>query len=234
MPKLVIVPTPVGNLQDITPRALQAFRDAELVLCEDTRVTQKLLQHFEITGKRLFSYHLANEHKVLSQVVALVAQSGMVALASDAGTPGISDPGFLLIRECIQLGIEVETLPGATAFVPALVSGGLPCDRFFFEGFLPPQKGRKTRLEFLAQIPATVIIYESPYKIMKLLDEAISIFGESRPASLSREISKVYEEHMRGTLVEIKTMMATKTSIKGEFVLCIGILKPEKHRTEEE
>lgn len=233
MPKLVIVPTPVGNLQDMTPRALQTLSAAEVILCEDTRVTQKLLQHFEISGKRLFSYHLANEHKVLSQAVSLIMQSELTALASDAGTPGISDPGFMLVRECVQLGIDVETLPGATAFIPALVSSGLPCDRFFFEGFLPPQKGRKTRLEFLAQIPATVVIYESPYKIMKLLDEAIAVYGETRPASLSREISKVYEEHLRGTLAEIKASMAAKASIKGEFVLCIGVFRPEKNKEED-
>lgn len=234
MAKLTIVPTPVGNLQDITPRALQVFRDSDVIFCEDTRVTQKLLSQFDIVGKKLISYHLANEHKVLTSCLSIIQENSQCALSSDAGTPGISDPGFLLIRECIQLEIPVETLPGATAFVPALVSSGLPCDRFFFEGFLPPQKGRKSRLEFLSAIPATVIIYESPYKIKKLLDECIQAFGVMRPASLSREISKIYEEHLRGTLGEIKIQLDAKSSIKGEFVLCIGTLKAEKNRREED
>lgn len=220
MSKLIIVPTPVGNLGDITQRAIETLKSAELVLAEDTRVTRKLLTHFGIEAKTQ-AFHQHNEHKQTDRFVEMV-QSGMnIALVSDAGTPGISDPAFLLVRACVEADVEVECLPGATAFVPALVVSGLPCDRFVFEGFLPHKKGRQKRLLALENEERTIVFYESPYRVVKLLEQMIEIFGPDRRASISREISKLYEEHKRGSLEELHKHF-TETPPKGEFVVVVA------------
>ncbi len=220
MGKLIIVPTPVGNLEDITLRAINVLKNCDLILAEDTRTSGKLLKHLEIdTPKR--SYHLHNEHKIVEQLVNELSHTDLTfALVSDAGTPAISDPGFLLVRACIENEIEVETLPGATAFVPALVNSGLPCDRFVFEGFLPHKKGRKKRIEALAEETKTMIFYESPYRVVKALKEFAAIFGEERKCSVSREITKLYEETIRGTLTEVRIHFEKKAP-KGEFVIIV-------------
>jgi 16S rRNA (cytidine1402-2'-O)-methyltransferase len=221
MGRLVIVPTPVGNLEDITLRSIRALKECELILAEDTRTSGKLLKHLEIdTPKR--SYHLHNEHKIVEQLVnELAVSDATFCLVSDAGTPAISDPGFLLVRACIENNIEVETLPGATAFVPALVNSGLPCDRFVFEGFLPHKKGRQKRIQALVEETKTMVFYESPYRVIKALTEFSEAFGEDRKCSISREISKLYEETVRGTLTEVKKHFENKAP-KGEFVMVIG------------
>ncbi len=219
MAKLTIVPTPVGNLEDITARALRVLREASVVLAEDTRTTGNLFKHFGIET-RLASYHKFNEHQVVSSLVNRIATGEKVALVSDAGTPAISDPGYLIVRQCIDNGIEVECLPGATAFVPALVNSGLPCDRFAFEGFLPHKKGRKTAIEQLATETRTMIFYESPFRVLKTLQQLAEAFGKDRRASTSREISKVYEETTRGTLEELIEHF-TETEPKGEFVIVV-------------
>lgn len=221
MGKLIIVPTPVGNLEDITLRAISVLKECELILAEDTRTSGKLLKHFGIdTPKR--SYHLHNEHKIVEQLVnELSVSDATFCLVSDAGTPAISDPGFLLVRACIENNIEVETLPGATAFVPALVNSGLPCDRFVFEGFLPHKKGRQKRIQALVDETKTMVFYESPYRVVKALTEFAEVFGEDRKCSASREISKLYEETIRGTLAEVAKHFENKPP-KGEFVLVIG------------
>ena len=196
---LYIVPTPVGNLEDMTFRAIRVLKEADLILAEDTRTSSVLLKHYEIHG-RLESHHKFNEHKTASMIKERILSGLNVALISDAGTPGISDPGFLLVRTCVQEGIEVQTLPGATAFVPALVNSGLPNDRFYFEGFLPQKKGRQTRLNELAQLEHTFILYESPFRLVKTLEQLSEHLGEERLASVSREISKLHEDTQRGTL----------------------------------
>lgn len=220
MGTLYLVPTPVGNLEDITYRALRILREADLILAEDTRTTGNLLKHFDVKNAML-SYHKFNEHQTVDKVVERLKAGETVAVVSDAGTPGISDPGFLVAREAIRAGIEVITLPGATAFVPALVSSGLPCDKFCFEGFLPQKKGRQTRLEALKNEPRTMIFYESPHRIVKALTQFVEVFGAERPVSVCREISKVHEESVRGTLSEVLAHFQEKEP-RGEFVVIVG------------
>ncbi len=217
---LYIVPTPVGNLEDMSHRAQRVLQEADFVLTEDTRVTGKLLKHFGISSK-MIPYHQHNEHKVLPGLVDRIKSGNQVALVSDAGTPGISDPAFLLVRECIREGIRVEVLPGATAFVPALVASGLPCERFCFEGFLPVKKGRRTRLESLAGETRTMVFYESPHRLLKTLDDLAIVLGRDRQASVSREISKMHEEHLRGTLAELHSQFSNR-SIKGEITIVVS------------
>ncbi|MFR9164829.1 MAG: 16S rRNA (cytidine(1402)-2'-O)-methyltransferase [Dysgonomonas sp.] len=220
MGKLYIVPTPVGNLEDMTFRAIKTLKEADLILAEDTRTTGFLLKHFDIHTP-MQSYHKFNEHKTVLQVVQKLSSGGSYALVSDAGTPGISDPGFLIVRECVKADIEIECLPGATAFVPALVNSGIPCDRFCFEGFLPVKKGRATRLSELSEESRTIVLYESPYRVVKTLNQLIEYFGADRYASASREISKMYEETVRGTLSEL-TEHFTVHEPKGEFVIIVS------------
>jgi len=217
---LYIVPTPVGNLEDMTFRAIRVLKEADLILAEDTRTSSVLLKHYEIKG-RLESHHKFNEHKTAEIIKDRILQGLTVALISDAGTPGISDPGFLLVRTCVQEGIEVQTLPGATAFVPALVSSGFPCDRFCFEGFLPVKKGRMTKLQQLAAETRTMIFYESPYRLLKTLQQFSEHFGSERECSVAREISKVHEEHKRGTLFELIAWFTEHTP-KGEIVILLS------------
>lgn len=217
---LVLVPTPVGNLDDITLRAVKVLGEADVVVAEDTRVSGRLLQHLGIK-KPLVSFHTHNEHHTVDQLVLRLGRGERIALISDAGTPGISDPGFLLVRAALQAGFDVECLPGATAFVPALVVSGLPCDRFVFEGFLPQKKGRRSRLEALVEEGRTMVFYESPYRIVKFLGELQEILGADRPVSVSRELSKLHEETVRGTLREVLEHFTLKEP-KGEFVVCVG------------
>ncbi|MDB4298591.1 16S rRNA (cytidine(1402)-2'-O)-methyltransferase [Flavobacteriaceae bacterium] len=223
MSKLYLVPTPIGNLKDITFRAIEVLQEVDLILAEDTRTSGKLLKHFEITTQ-MHSHHMHNEHKTTAAIVARIKSGQSVALISDAGTPAISDPGFLLTRACVEVGIEVDCLPGATAFVPALVNSGLPNDKFVFEGFLPPKKGRQTRLKLLAQETRTIIFYESPHKLLKTLAQIIEYFGEDRPVSVSREISKLHEQTIRGTAQEVLSVFEAKAP-KGEIVLIVGAKK---------
>ena len=217
---LYLVPTPVGNFEDITMRALRILREADLILAEDTRTSGNLLRHFDIKNAML-SYHKFNEHQTVESVVNRLRGGETVAVVSDAGTPGISDPGFLVAREAIRAGIEVITLPGATAMVPALVSSGLPCDRFCFEGFLPQKKGRQSRLKALATEPRTMVFYESPHRVVKALAQMIEMFGAERPVSVCREISKIHEESVRGTLAEALEHFQTNEP-RGEFVIVVG------------
>lgn len=217
---LYLVPTPVGNLEDITARALRVLREAGLILAEDTRTSGNLLRHFDI-HRPMVSYHKFNEHQTVAHVVQRLEAGETIAVISDAGTPGISDPGFLVAREAIRAGIEVQTLPGATAFVPALVSSGLPCDRFCFEGFLPQKKGRQTRIKALEEETRTMIFYESPHRIVKALTQFIEVFGEERQCSVCREISKVHEQSVRGTLKEVLEHF-TQTEPRGEFVMIVA------------
>ncbi|HIW43965.1 MAG TPA: 16S rRNA (cytidine(1402)-2'-O)-methyltransferase [Candidatus Prevotella stercoripullorum] len=216
---LYIVPTPVGNLEDMTLRAVRILREADLILAEDTRTSGVLLKHFDIKNQ-LMSHHKFNEHGTSAAIVERLKAGQTVALISDAGTPGISDPGFFLVREAVNAGVEVQCLPGATAFVPALVSSGLPCDRFCFEGFLPQKKGRATRLEALKDEPRTMIFYESPYRVLKTLQQLAEHFGCDRRASACREISKVHEESVRGTLDELIAHFKA-TEPRGEFVIVV-------------
>jgi len=220
MAKLYIVPTPIGNLEDITLRAIRILKEVDVILAEDTRTSSKLLKHFEIS-KPLMSHHKFNEHGTSERVKERIDAGEDIALISDAGTPGISDPGFLLVRTCVEAGIEVECLPGATAFVPAIVNSGLPCDKFCFEGFLPPKKGRQTRLKQLAEEHRTMIIYESPYRLVKTLEQLSEYMELERKASVSREISKLHEENARGTLAELITHFKSKT-VKGEIVIIVS------------
>lgn len=220
MAKLTLVPTPIGNLEDITLRALNTLKRVQLILAEDTRTTGILLAHYGIKCP-LASHHMHNEHKLLESVLLRIEQAGDVALVSDAGTPAVSDPGFLLVRACLQRGIEVECLPGATALIPALVSSGLPADRFVFEGFLPQKKGRQSRLQALAQEKRTIILYESPYRVLKTLSQLAEIKGIDCPAVAAREISKLHEEIVRGSLGSLIEHFTT-TAPRGEFVLVIG------------
>ena len=219
MSKLYIIPTPIGNLEDITLRAIRILKEVDLILAEDTRISKPLLKHFEITTP-LQSHHLYNEHEKVNLIIQELKFGRTIALISDAGTPAISDPGFLLVRECIKNDIDVETLPGATAFVPALVNSGLPCERFSFEGFLPQKKGRQTKLESLVEEPRTMIFYESPHRLIKTLNSFADYFGQERKASVSREISKMFEENRRGTLRELIDYFEPKT-IKGEIVIVV-------------
>lgn len=218
--KLYIVPTPIGNLSDMTPRAVEVLSKASLILAEDTRTSATLMKHFGIATP-MESHHKYNEHNSVCRAIDRLKAGEVIALVSDAGTPGVSDPGFMLSRECRREDIEVETLPGATAFVPALVSSGLPCDRFVFEGFLPPKKGRATRISVLADDPRTFIIYESPLRVVKTLEQLAEACGADRPASVSREISKIHETTVRGTLAELKDFF-TMNQPKGEIVIVVG------------
>ena len=220
MKKLYIVPTPIGNLKDITFRAIEVLNKVDFILAEDTRTSGKLLKHYEIATP-MQSHHMHNEHKTVSGIVERIQAGATVALISDAGTPAISDPGFLLTRACVEAGIEVDCLPGATAFVPALVNSGLPNNKFNFEGFLPPKKGRKTRLKLLAKVESTMIFYESPHKLIKTLHHFVEYFGAERPLSVSREISKIHEETIRGTAEEVLNYY-TKKPPKGEIVIVVG------------
>lgn len=232
MGTLYIVPTPVGNMEDMTMRALRVLKEADLILAEDTRTSGILLKHFEISNK-LMSHHKFNEHGTSASVVQRLLAGANVALVSDAGTPGISDPGFFLVREAVRAGITVTTLPGATAFVPALVSSGLPCDRFVFEGFLPPKKGRQTRLEGLAQESRTIVFYESPYRLLKTLQQLAEVFGGERQASVCREISKIHEESVRGTLDELVAHF-TQNEPRGEIVLVVAGADAKKMKTDKQ
>lgn len=220
MAKLYIVPTPIGNLEDMTFRAIRVLKEADLILAEDTRTSGKLLKHFDI-GTHMHSHHMHNEHKTVENIVNRIKAGETIALISDAGTPAISDPGFLLTRACVEAGVEVECLPGATAFVPALVNSGLPNDKFVFEGFLPDKKGRQTRFLALAEEPRTMIFYVSPHKLVKTLGEFVQYFGEERPVSVSRELSKLHEETVRGTAKEVLEHF-TKKEPKGEIVAVVG------------
>ena len=220
MSKLYVVPTPVGNMEDMTFRAVRVLRDADLILAEDTRTSSVLLQHYDIHGT-LLSHHKFNEHETVQQVVRRIQGGQTAALISDAGTPGISDPGFLLVRECVKQGIEVQTLPGATAFVPALVSSGLPCDKFCFEGFLPQKKGRQTRLEELKNESRSIVFYESPRRLLKTLQQFVEVFGADRQVSVAREISKLHEEHVRGSLQEVVAHFE-QTEPLGEIVVILA------------
>ena len=220
MGKLYLVPTPIGNLEDMTFRAVKVLQEADLILAEDTRTSGKLLKHFEITTQ-MHSHHMHNEHKTVEGLVDRIKKGQTLALISDAGTPAISDPGFLLTRACVEAGLEVDCLPGATAFVPALVNSGLPNDKFVFEGFLPVKKGRQTRFLLLAEEERTMIFYESPHKLVKTLKNMVEFFGEDRSISVSREISKLHEETVRGTAAEVLKHFETKAP-KGEIVIIVG------------
>jgi 16S rRNA (cytidine1402-2'-O)-methyltransferase len=219
MSKLYLVPTPIGNLEDITLRAIRILKEADIILAEDTRVTRVLLQHLQIE-KRILAHHQHNEHNALKEIIRLLKEGNIIALVSDAGTPGISDPGFLLVRECLKENIEIECLPGPTAFVPALLMSGLPCERFVFEGFLPQKKGRQTKMEQLKNESRTMVFYESPFRLVKTLEKFTMVFGADREAAVSRELTKFYEENKRGTLQELTDHFKSKT-IKGEIVMVV-------------
>ena len=220
MSKLYIVPTPIGNLEDMTFRAIRILKEVDLILAEDTRTSGKLLKHFEI-GTHMYSHHMHNEHKTIENLISRLKAGENIALISDAGTPAISDPGFLLTRACVENGIDVECLPGATAFVPALVNSGLPNDKFAFEGFLPDKKGRQTRYLALAEETRTMILYVSPHKLVKTLAEFITYFGEDRQISVSRELSKMHEENIRGTVKEVVAHFE-KIAPRGEIVVVVS------------
>lgn len=224
--KLYIVPTPIGNLEDITLRAIRILKEVDLILAEDTRTSGNLLKHLGIE-KRLYAHHQHNEHKTVTMLAERIASGEKIALVTDAGTPAISDPGFLLVRECIAQGIEVECLPGPTAFVPALVNSGLPSDTFCFEGFLPQKKGRQTKIKALINEQRTMIFYESPHRLVKALEQFSEYFGEERRASVSRELTKMFEENKRGTLKELAAYFKSKT-VKGEIVIVVEGNKNKK------
>lgn len=232
MSKLYIVPTPIGNLDDITLRAIRVLQEVDFILAEDTRTSAFLLKHLGIE-KRMYSHHKFNEHATVRMVAEAIEAGRTVALISDAGTPGISDPGFLLVRTCIEAGIEVETLPGATALVPALVQSGFPCDRFAFEGFLPQKKGRMKRLEALRDEERSVIFYESPYRVVKCLEQLIEVMGPERRVSVSRELTKKFEQTVRGTLEEVLAHFRTHEP-KGEFVIVLAGREKERSARHEE
>ena len=233
MAKLYIVPTPIGNLDDITLRAVDVLREVDFILAEDTRTTSFLLRHLGIE-KKLHSHHKFNEHATVKMVAGSIAAGRNAALVSDAGTPGISDPGFLLVRTCVEAGIEVETLPGATALVPALVQSGFPCDRFCFEGFLPQKKGRAKQLQSLADEERTMVFYESPYRVVKCLEQFAEVFGSERRVSVSRELTKKFDQTVRGTVAEVLEHFRT-TEPKGEFVIVLaGKPKPKRELPDEE
>jgi len=233
MGKLFLVPTPIGNLEDITLRAIRILKEADVILAEDTRTSAPLLKYYGI-DKKAYSHHQHNEHQATSEIIKFLKEGKNVALISDAGTPAISDPGFYLVREAIKNELEVECLPGATAFVPALVNSGLPSDSFVFEGFLPVKKGRQTRFKKLAEEDRTIILYESPHRLLKTLEEFAQYLGSDRQASVSRELTKLYEETVRGTLAEIKSHYENNI-LKGEFVICIAgaeVVKKKRNRDE--
>ena len=217
--KLYLIPTQIGNLEDITLRASRILKEVDVILAEDTRQTSKLIKHYDI-NKKLVAHHQHNEHKTIERIVDSLKSGEKMALVSDAGTPGISDPGFLLVRECIKNGIEIECLPGATAFVPALVNSGLPCDKFIFEGFLPHKKGRQTRLKLLAEETRTLVFYESPHRLIKTLKQFSEYFGAERQISVSRELTKIHEENIRGTVIELIDYYENHT-LKGEIVIIV-------------
>ncbi|WP_022835122.1 16S rRNA (cytidine(1402)-2'-O)-methyltransferase [Salisaeta longa] len=217
---LYLVPTPIGNLEDITYRAVRTLKEADWIACEDTRTSGVLLQHYDIDTPTT-SYHDHNAREKTPQLVARLRAGHTIALITDAGTPGISDPGFYLVRACREAGLDVTPLPGATAFVPALVASGLPTDRFVFEGFLPRKKGRQTRLKTLAREPRTLVLYESPYRMVKTLDDLMAHFGSDRQASFGRELTKAYEEMRHGTLQELRSYLAAQSKVRGEFVLVV-------------
>jgi 16S rRNA (cytidine1402-2'-O)-methyltransferase len=230
--KLYLVPTPIGNLEDITFRAIRVLKEADLVLAEDTRTSAPLLKHFDIHQK-VFAHHQHNEHQSSNEIIRFLKEGKNIALISDAGTPAISDPGFYLVREALKNNIAVECLPGATAFVPALVNSGFPTDRFCFEGFLPLKKGRQTRYKQLAEEERTIILYESPHRFLKTLDELATYFGKERQVSVSRELTKLFEETVRGTIEEVRFYFETHP-VKGEFVICVAGASPKpspKERT---
>jgi len=219
MSKLFVVPTPIGNLEDITLRAIRILKEADVILAEDTRTTGFLLKHYQI-DKKIMAYHKFNEHKTLQGLIERLQSGKTLALVSDAGTPSISDPGFLLVRACVENGIEIECLPGATALIPALVNSGFPSDRFCFEGFLPQKKGRQKHLQELASETRTIILYESPFRLLKLLGEIVTYFGSDRLVAISRELTKIHEEKLRGTAPELIELLKDRT-IKGEVVVII-------------
>ena len=231
MGTLYIVPTPVGNMEDMTFRAVRILKEADLILAEDTRTSGILLKHYDIRNA-LMSHHKFNEHGTSAGIVARLLAGENVALISDAGTPGISDPGFFLVREAVRAGVEVQCLPGATAFVPALVASGLPCDRFAFEGFLPQKKGRQTKIQSLAQEERTMIFYESPYRVVKTLEQFAEAYGGSRQVSVCREISKVHEESVRGTLTEVIAHFKAHEP-KGEIVIILAGYKEQEEKTKD-
>ena len=220
MARLILIPTPIGNLEDITLRSIRILGSAQVIFAEDTRVTKRLLAHLNITNT-IFSFHSQNEHRLLDRVIEKIQEVETAVLVSDAGTPGISDPGFLLVRACIEANIPVECLPGPTAFVPALVASGLPCDKFVFEGFLPHKKGRQTRLILLSQESRTIILYESPHRLVKCLGQIVEYFGADRKICVCREISKFFEEFARGTAEEVLAHFQQK-EVKGEIVIIVG------------
>ena len=229
---LYLIPTPVGNLEDITLRALRLLKEVDLVLAEDTRTSGMLLKHFDI-NTRLCAHHKFNEHQTAEAFAARIAAGENIALVTDAGTPGISDPGFMLVRACVEKGATVQCLPGPTAFVPALVASGLPCERFTFEGFLPQKKGRQTRLKELAEEPRTMIFYESPYRVVKTLGQFVETFGAERRCSACREISKIHEESVRGSLAEVLAHFE-ETEPRGEFVIIVeGYNAPKRSKRKE-
>lgn len=218
--KLFLVPTPVGNLEDITLRAIRILKEVDFILAEDTRTSRVLLNHHGI-DKQVRAYHQHNEHQVVEDIVNRILSGNVVALVTDAGTPGISDPGFLIVRACIKAGLMVETLPGPTAFVPALINSGLPCERFCFEGFLPQKKGRATRMQELKEEERTMVFYESPFRLVKTLEQFSVVFGSDRQASVSRELSKLFEETKRGALADVCEYFKSKT-VKGEIVIVVA------------
>jgi 16S rRNA (cytidine1402-2'-O)-methyltransferase len=218
--KLTIIPTPIGNLEDITLRALRVLKEVDIVFCEDTRTTKNLLKHYDIE-KRCYAYHINNEHKQVEQYVQWIQNGQTAALVSDAGTPGISDPGYLFIRACLSAEIEIECLPGATALIPALVASGFPCDKFYFHGFLPHKKGKETTLKMLSERKETVVFYESPHRLVKTLNMMQSIFPIETRICVSREISKLFEEHFRGTIPEALAHFSAK-EVRGEIVVTVG------------
>ena len=220
MAKLFIVPTPIGNLEDITLRALNILKEADLILCEDTRTTKNLLLHYEIDGKRCMAYHIFNEHEQVGNYIRMIQQVGTAALVSDAGTPGISDPGFLLVREALKQDVEVECLPGPTAFVPALIQSGFPCSSFYFFGFLPHKKGKETLLKRFAEMEETVIFYESPHRLLKTLEKMVEIMGGEHPVAVAKELTKIHAFTFRGTLAEAVQYFENQP-VKGEFVLIV-------------
>ena len=217
---LSIVPTPIGNLNDITYRAIKVLKDSDIILCEDTRISKRLLDKYSI-DKPLYSYHIHNEHKVVEKYIQYIISGKKVSLISDAGSPGLSDPGYLIIRESIKKNIEIDCLPGPTAFVPALINSGISSDKFVFEGFLPKKKGRMSRIEFLKEEKRSIIIYESPHRIKRLIEELKAVFGGQRLVSISRELSKIHQENIRGTLDEVDKNLESK-NIKGEVILIIN------------
>lgn len=231
---LYIVPTPIGNLEDMTYRSVSVLQSVNYILAEDTRTSKPLLKHYNIETP-MRAHHAHNEHHTVNQIVSDLRAGQTIAIITDAGTPGISDPGFLLIRACIEAGVDVSCLPGATAFVPALVNSGLPCDRFYFEGFLPHKKGRQTRLIYISALEQTVVLYESPHRLVKCLEQLIEFCGEDRPVVVCREISKMFEDKIRGTLREVASFLtANPSKVKGEIVIVLGGLVGKKKKQEKE